>query len=238
MRRARGFTLLEVVVAIAILGMSLLAVFQLNAGAVAMHGYTKRLTVATLLARSKMTDLEQELYDKGFSVDDQEESGDFSSEGWSSFKWTAKIIAPKTDGVSPEQLMGAIFNLPMGAGGLSSLFGGNSSGAAKDGKSDSAASASSLPPGASAAGGLGAAGGLMQGQFTQMVDQLTKAVREVHLTVYWKDGKTTETVDVTTHLVAFGPGGDRNGASQTPADQAAAAAGAAGIDAGTPVGGH
>ena len=34
------------------------------------HVYAKKLTVATLLARSKMVDLEQELYDKGFKADD------------------------------------------------------------------------------------------------------------------------------------------------------------------------
>ena len=49
----------------------LLAIFDLNAGAVASHAYAKRLTVATMLARSKMTDLEQELYDKGFDADDR-----------------------------------------------------------------------------------------------------------------------------------------------------------------------
>ena len=64
--RSAGFTLLEVVVAMAILCMSLMAIFNMNAGAIRMHTYTKRLTVATLLARSKMTDIEQQLYDKGF----------------------------------------------------------------------------------------------------------------------------------------------------------------------------
>ncbi len=106
-----------------------MAIFDLNSGAIANHVYTKHLTVATLLARSKMTDLEQKLYDDGFSTDDDEESGDFSEEGWPNFKWRAKIIAPKTDGVSPDQLIGAIFNLPIGGeggdlGGLASLFGG------------------------------------------------------------------------------------------------------------------
>ncbi len=61
--------------ALAILGVALLAIFDLNAGAVNSHAYAKRLTVATMLARSKMTDLEQELYDKGFDNDDQETLG-------------------------------------------------------------------------------------------------------------------------------------------------------------------
>ena len=63
-------------------------------GAVANHAYTKRLTVATLLARSKMTDLEQKLYDEGFSTDDDEESGDFSRRGLGRLQVAAKIIAP------------------------------------------------------------------------------------------------------------------------------------------------
>ena len=128
-RNPRGFTLLETVVALAILALALMAIFDLNSGAVSNHVYSKHLTVASFLARSKMTDLEQQLYDDGFSNDDEEESGDFSEEGWPGYKWRAKIIAPKTNGVSPEQLIGAIFNLPIGEeggdlGGLAAMFGG------------------------------------------------------------------------------------------------------------------
>ena len=61
------------------------------------------------------------------------------------------------------------------------------------------------------AGMLGPMAGLAQGQFTQLVDTLTKSVREVHLTVYWKDGKEIESIDVVTHVVSMGPGSDRNG---------------------------
>ncbi|WP_223635168.1 prepilin-type N-terminal cleavage/methylation domain-containing protein [Corallococcus sp. EGB] len=208
-RRRGGFTLLETMVAMAILSVALMAIFDLNSGAVANHVYTKRLTVAALLARSKMTDLEQKLYDDGFEADDDEQSGDFSAEGWPQFKWRARVIAPKTDGVTPEQLIGAIFNLPMGGGdsgdplgGLASLFGGGSSGG--KGGTPPGSSTSASPLGASAMS-------MAQPMFTQMVDQLTKSVREVHLTVYWKEGTQVESVDVVTHVVSLGPGGDRNG---------------------------
>jgi general secretion pathway protein I len=225
-RRALGFTLLETMVALAILALSLVAIFNLNSGAISMHAYSKKLTVASLLARSKMTDLEQELYDKGFSNDDDEKSGDFSDEGWSSFKWRAKIIAPRTQGVSPDQILGAIFNLPIGSGSsqdpmgaLGKLFGGSSTAA---GASITPPGSGSLPPGAQPQSGLGAMGGLLQTQFTQMVDQITKAVREVNLTVTWKDGKQVESMDVVTHVLSFGPGGDRNGNLQAAAAQASA----------------
>ncbi len=216
-RNPRGFTLLETVVALAILALALMAIFDLNSGAVSNHVYSKHLTVASFLARSKMTDLEQKLYDEGFSNDDDEESGDFSDEGWPNYKWRAKIIAPKTNGVSPDQLIGAIFNLPIGEtdgdlGGLAAMFGGGAGGDGKGGGGP-------VPAG----GGLGGmAAGMAQPMFTQMIDQLTQSVREVHLTVTWKEGKTVESMDVVTHVVSLGPGSDRNGGA------AAAAAAATG----------
>ena len=109
--RQRGFTLLEVMIALAILGMSLMAIFQLNSQAVAMHAYTKRLTVASMLARAKMIDIEQELYDEGFQIDDQELSGGFEEEGWEMFKWRARIIFGQRnpdawfDGSHPERML-------------------------------------------------------------------------------------------------------------------------------------
>jgi general secretion pathway protein I len=203
MRNSRGFTLLETVVALAILAMALMAIFDINSGAVSNHAYAKKLTVATLLARSKMTDLEQKLYDEGFSNDDDEESGDFSREGWDGFKWRAKIIAPQTEGVSPEQLIGAIFNLPIGEGGdmggLASMFGG---GGGKEGNGGPQPGVNPM---------AGAMTGMAQPMFTQMVQQITQTVREIHLTVYWQDGTQVESLDVVTHLVSLGPGSDRNG---------------------------
>jgi general secretion pathway protein I len=201
MSTRRGFTLLETIIALAILSMALMAIVDINTGAMSNHSYSKKLTVATLLARSKMTDLEQKLYDEGFSNDDDEESGDFSDEGWGNFKWRAKILAPRTQGVSPEQLVGAIFNLPMGGGGddplggISSLFGGGGS------------QGGPTPAG----GGMGAMAGLAQPMFNQMIDQITTTVREVHLTVYWQEGTQVESLDVVTHVVSLGPGSDRNG---------------------------
>jgi general secretion pathway protein I len=226
----RGFTLLEVVVAMAILSMALLAIFDLNAGAVNSHAYAKRLTVATMLARSKMTDLEQDLYDKGFDTDDQEKSGDFKTEGWESFTWKAQILAPRTANVSPDKLIEALFGIPAGpnggVAGLASLFAGG-----RDGGVGSLTSSLSsvpglgqlaggaLPPGATQASGLqalGPMGALAQTQMTQLLDQIQKGVREIHLTVSWKEGKRTESIDLVTDLVSLRPGSDRNGTPGVP----------------------
>jgi len=198
----RGFTLLEVVVALAILGMALLAIFDLNAGAVNSHAYAKRLTVATMLARAKMTDLEQELYDKGFDADDQERSGDFKTEGWDSFTWKAQILAPRTTNVSPDKLIEALFGIPAGPNGgiagLAALFGGGRDGGVSSLTSQlsslpQAASSGALPPGATGPSGL-----------------------QIHLTVSWKEGTRTESIDLVTDLVSLRQGSDRNGTPGAP----------------------
>jgi general secretion pathway protein I len=221
--RRAGFTLLEVVVAMAILGVALLAIFDLNAGAVTSHAYVKRLTIATQLARSKMTDLEQELYDKGFELDDVERKGDFAAEGWMGFTWKASILAPQTAGVGPDKLLEALFAIPAGDGGaLASLFGGALGGTdgglgALSGLASAfsgGSGSSSLPPGATGPGGMQALGPfatLAQTQVTQLLDQIRRGVREVHLTVSWKEGTRTESIDVVTHVVSLQQGSDRNG---------------------------
>jgi general secretion pathway protein I len=224
----RGFTLLEVVVALAILGLALLAIFDMNAGAVASHAYAKRLTVATMLARSKMTDIEQELYDKGFDIDDREISGDFRGEGWEAYTWKAQILAPRTTEVSPDKLIESLFNLPPGANGvagLAALLGSGrdgGTGGATGGISQQLSQYSNalsgpggaLPPGATQASGLAALGpfaGLAQTQMTNLLQQIQKGVREIHLTVSWKDGKRTESVDFVTDVFSLRQGSDRNG---------------------------
>lgn len=209
----RGFSLLEVVVALAILALSLMAVFSLNSGAVANHTYTKKLTVAALLARGKMIDLEQKLYDEGLPSDDDEESGDFSDEGWPAFKWRAKIIAPKTSGLDERQLMSAVFNVPMGEGGASGALGGsgdvmNTLSYILSGATNTSGNIEGL---AEPWLGVGQGAQAARGAFMQMVEQLANAVREVHLTVSWRDGTQVESVDLVTHVVSLGPGSDRNG---------------------------
>jgi len=220
-RFPRAFTLLEVVVAMSILAVSLVAVLDINSNAVYAHVYAKKLTIATLLARSKMTDLEQKLYDEPLPADDDEDSGDFSAEGWPSYKWRSKVIVPKTNGLSPDQLFGALFGIPLmgdgsGSGGgadptslIQTMMGGG-------GMNPAAMAGAQQAAGQAAQGGglmglLGPMAGMAQQQFTQMVDQLQKSVREVHLTVSWKEGKITESIDLVTHVVSLGPGSDING---------------------------
>lgn len=72
---ARGFTLLEVMVSVAILGLGLTAILSAQAGAFASSAHARNISVATGLARCKMSEVEETLVRDGFQELDLNESG-------------------------------------------------------------------------------------------------------------------------------------------------------------------
>jgi general secretion pathway protein I len=70
-----GFTLLEVMVAVAILGLGLTAILSAQFSAVSATAHAKNLSVSTGLARCKMSEVEDHLRIEGFPEIDLEESG-------------------------------------------------------------------------------------------------------------------------------------------------------------------
>lgn len=71
-----GFTLLEVMVAITILGLGLTLILSSQAGLFASTRRIENETIASNLLRCKMSELEVELETKGFQLLDQHDSGD------------------------------------------------------------------------------------------------------------------------------------------------------------------
>jgi general secretion pathway protein I len=71
----RGFTLLEVLVAVAILGLGLTAILSAQFSAVAGVSHARYMSVAVGLARCKMSELEEQLRVDGFQEIDSEDSG-------------------------------------------------------------------------------------------------------------------------------------------------------------------
>ena len=60
LKKKAGFTLLEVMVAMSILAMALVAVFHMQSQSISMAGESRFLTTASLLAQSKMAEIEAE----------------------------------------------------------------------------------------------------------------------------------------------------------------------------------
>jgi prepilin-type N-terminal cleavage/methylation domain-containing protein len=70
-----GFTLLEVMVAVAILGLSLTVILSAQVGLFATGTYNQHVSVALGLARCKMTELEEQYLKLGFPRGGQQRRG-------------------------------------------------------------------------------------------------------------------------------------------------------------------
>lgn len=96
-RSERAFTLLEVLIALLILAISLSVLLSAQSSSMAAAGRSRDVTIGTLLARSKMIDIEKKLVDEGFSSGTKEDDGDFSDEGFKTVKWNAKVSEVELD---------------------------------------------------------------------------------------------------------------------------------------------
>ena len=112
----RGFTLLEVMVAVAILALSFGALLETQVSSLSSVARARSLTVATLLAKSKMIDIEQKLFDEGFKVGDEDEDGNFGDEGYEAIIWKYTVAEVELD-------LGGLGSLCDGMGGEDSKAG-------------------------------------------------------------------------------------------------------------------
>ena len=164
-RAARGFSLLEVVVALSILSISLVVLLQAQSQSLASAGRSRELSVATLLARSKMIDLEQKQFHDGFSMGTQEDDGTFADDGFPDIKWKTKVSEVKLD-LSALEGMCADRAQKLGPGGGGS---GDKAG------NDCASAMTNL---------TGQVGGVM--------DELSRSMRAAEVVVSWADGRYSE----------------------------------------------
>lgn len=199
--RRRGFTLLEVMVAMSILAMSLVAAFDVVGGALRNHERTRHLELATMLARGKLAEVEARFEEDGFRDFDETDEGTFDEAGHPEVSWAVKTVKPTVD-LGPE---GVVKALTGADGGLEGLLGMTQGGAAGQGSGGGAAGAAGVSPLA------GAALAAIQTQLVALGEEIKKGVREVRLTVSWKEGASEESFTVVTHLVVLVPG------SQAPA---------------------
>jgi len=197
----RGFTLLEVMISLAILAIALVAISGLNGGAVTMHAYGRRATEATLLLRGKMLDVEDDLQKNGFSDFDDEKHGDFTDDGAPPYAWSAEILRPDVR-LDPAQLLSLIGGGTQGQGGTSRTGSLASAASALAGSLLGGSGSAPVPSGGAAAALLsGPIGGILQGQATTFIETLKKSVREIRLTVSWSDGKDRRSVSASQIVV-------------------------------------
>ena len=173
----RGFTLLEVMIALAILSVSLAALLQTQAASLDKARRSRELSVATLLCRNKMIDIEQRLFHDGLTTGTEQTDGNFADAGFADYAWKARIAEVRLD---MSRLMDFCGNFSgpaaaAGGGGLAGqLLGGDSAAAAADG--DAAFGCEAMLSSITAS-----LGGFME--------QIGASLRTVELTVCWGEKK-------------------------------------------------
>jgi general secretion pathway protein I len=89
----RGFTLLEVMIALALLGLGMVVLIKSAAGNIFSTEDAHMMGIATDLARGKMYDIEETLLKDGFTDTDQshEDEECFEDEGWPNICYSYKV---------------------------------------------------------------------------------------------------------------------------------------------------
>ena len=103
---ASGFSLLEMMIAISLLAVSLLAIINATSNAITAENHAKLMTTATFLARQRLVELEERYLEKGptDSEVEGEKSGDFDDDGFKRFKWETKVVKSEHLGEIMETL--------------------------------------------------------------------------------------------------------------------------------------
>ncbi len=96
-RRRRGFTLLEVMIALAIAGIALVACLGLVNRSIYCAEQVRRISVATMLAQYKMTELEEQARRRAMAVGDSSGRWD---EPYQQYRWQVEFHSTPIAGVS------------------------------------------------------------------------------------------------------------------------------------------
>lgn len=217
MSARRGFTLLEVLVAIAILGLGMTVLLSSQAGLFSSSQRAQNLSIATGLARCKMEEVEVELQRKGFSLLDQSDEGPCCEDDTESrfrCSWKIEVVelpAPK-DLTSAED--GGTDD-PGGLGAFGGLAALQSGGSAVLGADGGIGGLSSLLSSGAAAGGVqGMAPLVMSMVYPDLKPMLEASIRKTTLTVHWKEGSNERDLEVTQYITNPQMGGlDPNAAA-------------------------
>ena len=199
MRRpaTRGFTLLEVMLGLALLGLGLTVLIKSAAGSIFSAQQAHMMGVVTDLARGKMYDIEEILLKDGFSDTElHEDDKTFEEEGWPAVHYSYKVEEVELPGW--EQLQ-ALSQAHAAAGSGSAGSGSGSDKGGLDGTSggfgDSALGGMLSQfggfggsSGAGSGGNIDAANGgaFVQAQYTMFQQILKVSIRKVSLTVTWQ----------------------------------------------------
>ena len=222
-KNQQAFTLLEVLVAIAILGLGLVVILSSQAGLFSSASRGEHLTVASNLLRCKMSEIELTLAQKGFSLTDENDEGDCCEDESDGYTCTWKIERVELPPL-PEPSSDPDGGAPVGPAGSAGLKGpgGLAFGAPPPGPgapgaggplgalmnisaSQGASLGDKATPGSvmQQLGSTGASGmeGMVMGfVYPSLKPMLEASIRRVTVKVKWHEGRSARDMEVTQFL--------------------------------------
>jgi general secretion pathway protein I len=204
-----GFTLVEMMLALAVLAFSLATLMTTQASTVRMMGLADEMQVAAILLRAQMQALEEELRTEGFQDSILTSRGDFRRDGFDAYEWEAIIEPVEVTDDAEDQFVANIH---------AELFGEGMTG---EGSLTGAAAVSQFLP-------------MIIGQVPEFINQVGQRTRKITLTITWDSrmglmaltanqfytvldleeagmGSAAPVVDDATLMIPSGGGGNRGG---------------------------
>jgi prepilin-type N-terminal cleavage/methylation domain-containing protein len=180
---ARAFTLLEVMVAIALLALGLMMLLQVQARSIQLAQQARNMSVATGLARAKLYDCQEDFRKKGFSIGDYDEEGKFDEEGFDTFFWECHAYKPKLPVPDATDITTGLSDGAQAAAGQNEQLSGLAGAAS----------------GAGEAASMGA--GMIAPILAQVSQVVGESIREMVIIVRWQEGEGFEELRVATHVI-------------------------------------
>ena len=161
----RGFTLLELMIAVFILAMAVAVLLGTQSTSMRMMGYANNTSVVTMLTRSKMQDIEYEVAQtvKKEGIKEKYEEtidGDFRDQGYGDIKWSALIQSIELSDDASTDFVDSVTKQIYGEGDEGGTLSGNTT------------ITQFLP--------------MMVGFMPQIINQLGQRIRRITLTTTWE----------------------------------------------------
>ncbi len=201
--RQRGFTLLEVLVAVAILGLGLTMILSSQVGLFSGASRGQHITIATNLARCKMSEVELELLKKGYPLTDQKDDGsccgDDGEPGYTCAWKIERVELPEASEMAPDGGAGSA-ELEPGKSPLDALTKLTQLGNPATAGSAGAPTLSTFTQTAGEAMGGGLASMAMGLVYPSLKPMLEASIRKITLKVSWKEGVKERELLVTQYV--------------------------------------
>ena len=185
----RGFTLLELMIAVFILAMAVAVLLGTQSTSMRMMGYANNTSVVTMLTRSKMQDIEYEVAQtvKKEGIKEKYEEtidGDFRDQGYGDIKWSALIQSIELSDDAATDCVDSVTKQIYGEGDEGGTLSGNTT------------ITQFLP--------------MMVGFMPQIINQLGQRIRRITLTTTWEYLGVEQTLTVSQFVVILDVGDATN----------------------------